>query len=416
MKIMVSACLLGDNVKYDGSNNYHQELIDFLKPYEVIKVCPECLGGLSIPRIPSEILHHKVINEEGSDVTKEFMDGALKTLEIAKENDIKVAILKRNSPSCGFNAIYDGTFTHTITKGNGITAQLLSDNGIKILNEDNYKDYFKKRGIIEDNSFIIKKLCELKYINKKLTLPLGWKEDGKPFYRDFKSISGLFIAGATGTGKSILIDDLIVSLMYKNTSDEVKFIMLDPKKIELGEYDGIKYLLGGKSQSTLKKGYDMLIFLLKILDSRINTLNKNNYHNIDEYNDNVEEKWPHIFLFIDEGSRIIKMADTYLVLSKLLDHGLNVGIHVVFATNSYLKDYATSRFIEKFKYRITFDLASVEQENYLGIESASFLKGCGEAIIKNSQGEKYRFHAPLVTNEEINDVISKNIDTSIEEI
>ena len=79
MKIMVSACLLGDNVKYDGTNNKNNELINFLKDYEVIKVCPECLGGLTIPRSPSEIKDDKVISKEGIDVTKEFMLGANKT-------------------------------------------------------------------------------------------------------------------------------------------------------------------------------------------------------------------------------------------------------------------------------------------------------------------------------------------------
>ena len=408
MKIMVSACLLGDNVRYDGNNNYNQELVDFLKNHEVIKVCPETLGGLTTPRIPAEILGDKVINKEGTDVSNEYNEGALKTLELAKENDVTVAIFKRNSPSCGFNAIYDGTFTHTITKGDGITAKLLNENGIKVLNEDNYQEYFKRRGIVKnDEEFIIKKLCELKYYNKKLTLPLGWKSNGEVCYRDFKDISGLFITGATGTGKSVFIDDLIVSLMYKNTPDEVKFIMHDPKKIELGEYDGIKYLLGGKSHSSLKKGYDMLIFLLKILESRINTLNKSGYKGIKEYNDNKEEKWPHIFLFIDEGSKIIKIKDAYKVFSKILDYGLDVGIHLIYATNSYLKDYASSKFIDKFKYQISFDLASLEQEEFISIEDSSWLKS-GEAILKNRNGEKYLIKAPLITNEEINEVVISN--------
>ena len=141
MKIMVSACLLGDNVKYDGTNNKNDELIEFLKYYEVIKVCPECFGGLPIPRSPAEINNEKVINKERIDVTNEFRLGANKTLEIAKKNGIKIAILKKNSPSCGSNKIYDGTFTHTLIDGDGITARLLKENGIIVLNEDNYKEY-----------------------------------------------------------------------------------------------------------------------------------------------------------------------------------------------------------------------------------------------------------------------------------
>lgn len=148
MKIMVSACLLGDNVKYDGNNNKNDELINFLKDYEIIKVCPEILGGLSIPRIPSEIRNNRVINKKNIDVTKEFKLGAEKTLEIAKKENVKVAILKKNSPSCGSGTIYDGTFTHTKINDDGITSKLLKENNIVILNEDNYKEYFK--GVINE--------------------------------------------------------------------------------------------------------------------------------------------------------------------------------------------------------------------------------------------------------------------------
>ena len=143
MKIIVSACLLGDNVKYDGKNNLNNDLIEFLKNYEIIKVCPEVMGGLHVPRTPAEIQNDKVITMDNVDVTKEYTQGAKKTLEIAKENDIKIAILKKNSPSCGSNKIYDGTFSHTLIDGDGITSKLLKENGIVILNEDDYKEYFR---------------------------------------------------------------------------------------------------------------------------------------------------------------------------------------------------------------------------------------------------------------------------------
>ena len=143
MKIMVSACLLGDNVKYDGGNNYQKELAEFLKDYEVVKVCPEVFGGLPVPRDPSEIKNGKVVTINGKDVTREFTFGAYKTLDILDREGIHVAILKKNSPSCGFGTIYDGTFSHIKTEGNGITSQLLKEKNIIILNEDNYKDYFK---------------------------------------------------------------------------------------------------------------------------------------------------------------------------------------------------------------------------------------------------------------------------------
>ena len=145
MKIMVSACLLGDNVKYNGKNNRNEKLIDFLKDYDVIKVCPEVLGGLSIPRDPSEIRKNFVYNNKNIDVTRYFLSGAYKVLEIIKSQNIKVAILKENSPSCGSNYIYDGTFKNKKIKGMGITSKVLKENGITILNENNYKEYFEKQ-------------------------------------------------------------------------------------------------------------------------------------------------------------------------------------------------------------------------------------------------------------------------------
>ena len=144
MKIMVSACLLGDNVKYNGGNNKNDVLIKFLENHEIIKICPEVMGGLSIPRVPSEIRKNKIFNKEGIDVTNYFMDGARKVLELAKKENIKVAILKERSPSCGSEFIYDGTFTGTVINGEGVTTKLLRENNIIVLNENNYLGYFKK--------------------------------------------------------------------------------------------------------------------------------------------------------------------------------------------------------------------------------------------------------------------------------
>ncbi len=140
IKILVSSCLLGSNTKYDGTSNYNESLINDLKGYEIIPVCPESLGGLPIPRTPSEINNDIVINKLGNDVTSYFKNGANKVLDIAIENDIHYAIFKKNSPSCGSNGIYDGTFSKKIINKDGITSSLLKENNIKIYNEDNYKE------------------------------------------------------------------------------------------------------------------------------------------------------------------------------------------------------------------------------------------------------------------------------------
>ncbi len=136
MKVLVSSCLLGKNCKYNGGNNYNDGVIDFASKHDIIEICPEQLGGLSTPRLPSEIMNGRVFNKAGVDVTQNFLEGAKKTLDIAIKNDCKLAILKKNSPSCGFGKIYDGTFSSKLISGNGITADLLFKNGVVIINED----------------------------------------------------------------------------------------------------------------------------------------------------------------------------------------------------------------------------------------------------------------------------------------
>lgn len=135
-KILVSACLIGTNCKYDGKNNACESVIKLKNRYELIPVCPEVLGGLPTPRIPSEINSGKVLNRIGVDVTKYFAKGAKDALLIAKENNIKYAILKEKSPSCGVNIIYDGTFSKNIVSGMGVFAKMLVRYGIKVYSEN----------------------------------------------------------------------------------------------------------------------------------------------------------------------------------------------------------------------------------------------------------------------------------------
>lgn len=254
----------------------------------------------------------------------------------------------------------------------------------------------------------IKELCNIQYKDKKLVIPIGYANKKKLLYINLKNTSGIFIAGATGTGKSIFIDDLIVSLIYKNSPSDVNFIMLDPKKIELGEYNGINYLIGGKSYSN-KSGYDVLLKLLKLLDFRVRVLMKTKRRNIGGYNRVNKEKWPHIFIVVDEASNIIKMPDSYAVFNKILEFGECVGVHLIYATNAYLKDYSDSKFIDKFKYRISFDLSSEEQAKFIDIDNANWLKESGEALLKSPDGKIYKFKAPYVKDDEIIEVVLSNM-------
>lgn len=139
--VLISACLLGVDCKYNGSNNkLDDEIIHSLKEkYNLIPVCPEIMGGMPTPRNPVEITDGKVFDNDGVEFTKEFEKGSEEVLKLAKLYDTTIAILKENSPSCGSNYIYDGTFNHQKIKGMGIAAHKLSKENIKLFNEENIK-------------------------------------------------------------------------------------------------------------------------------------------------------------------------------------------------------------------------------------------------------------------------------------
>ena len=136
MNILVSACLMGKPCRYDGKSKPCDEVIKLSENHTLIEVCPEVLGGLPTPRIPCEIVGDRVVSKNGEDRTDEYCKGASLALDIAKENRCGVAVLKLKSPACGCREIYDGSFSKTLVKGMGITAKKLSENGIKVVGED----------------------------------------------------------------------------------------------------------------------------------------------------------------------------------------------------------------------------------------------------------------------------------------
>ena len=139
MKIMVSACLLGENCKYNGGNNRHTELIQALSGHTVIPVCPEVLGGLPTPRTPAEIQGERVVTRDGRDVTKEYQKGAEEAARLYQLLRCDCAILKARSTSCGCGQVYDGAFSGTLTPGDGIAAQALKRINARVITEERIK-------------------------------------------------------------------------------------------------------------------------------------------------------------------------------------------------------------------------------------------------------------------------------------
>ena len=150
MKLLVSACLLGELVRYDGKTKENEKIKQLVKTHELISFCPEVSGGLPVPRQASELQGSAisilqgdsggVFTKDGTDFTKAFLQGAEKALALCKQHDIKVAILKERSPSCGANLVYDGTHQGRAIPGQGITAALLKQHGIQVYTEDNFEE------------------------------------------------------------------------------------------------------------------------------------------------------------------------------------------------------------------------------------------------------------------------------------
>ena len=135
-RILISACLVGDNVKYNGGNNKNPLIEKLLEKYELVPFCPEVEGGLSIPRHPSEQKGVEVFNDLGEDVSEAFYKGADLALNSCLFLKIKIAILKERSPSCGVHNVYDGSFSHKLIPGMGVTTALLKRKGITVYSED----------------------------------------------------------------------------------------------------------------------------------------------------------------------------------------------------------------------------------------------------------------------------------------
>ena len=138
MKIGVSACLLGRNVKYNGKNNFSSKLVEKLEGNEIVEICPEVLGGLPVPRDPAEIVDGKVITKNGVSVDYEFRKGAQKALDIIKKEGVDLVVLQSRSPSCGKGKIYDGTFSSKLIDGDGIFVRLLEENGIRAVDVEDF--------------------------------------------------------------------------------------------------------------------------------------------------------------------------------------------------------------------------------------------------------------------------------------
>ena len=139
MKILVSACLLGENCKYNGGNNYNAAVAEFVKDKEILSICPEMMAGMGCPRTPIEIVDGVLRDRDGNNVDASMREAVAQVMERIRREDIQCAVLQSRSPTCGVNQIYDGSFSGKLVAGSGVLAQALKAEGYQLLDAEDIK-------------------------------------------------------------------------------------------------------------------------------------------------------------------------------------------------------------------------------------------------------------------------------------
>jgi len=237
----------------------------------------------------------------------------------------------------------------------------------------------------------------------KLPIALGKNISGKPIIGDLASMPHLLIAGTTGSGKSVCINTIILSLLYRHTPDRCKFILIDPKMLELSTYEGIPHLLCPVITEA-KKAASVLGWVVKEMESRYRLMTKEGVRNIDGYNAKHKLPMPYIVVVVDEMSDLMLVAGKEIenYIQKLSQMARAAGIHIIMATQRPSVDVITGTIKANFPTRISFQVTSkIDSRTILGEQGAEQLLGKGDMLFMSSANRIVRIHAPFVSDNEI---------------
>lgn len=241
-----------------------------------------------------------------------------------------------------------------------------------------------------------------------LTFALGKDISGAPVVSDLKKMPHLLIAGSTGSGKSIFIHSIILSLIYKSTPDKVRFLMIDPKRIELSVYDGIPYLLHPVVLEP-KMATQALRWAVQEMERRYGLFEELGVRNLDSYNEEFQEKLPYIVIIIDELADLMVVAskEVETLLTRLAQMARAAGIHLIVATQRPSVDVITGLIKVNFPARISFQVTSkVDSRTILDVQGAERLLGAGDMLfMPPGSSHLQRIHAPYVSEREVKGVV-----------
>src|SRR5210317_1561487 len=258
---------------------------------------------------------------------------------------------------------------------------------------------------IRENVYLSEILSNSDFKKREIKLPiaLGKNISGKPVVGDLASMPHLLIAGTTGSGKSVCINTIILSLLYRHTPDKCKFILIDPKMLELSTYEGIPHLLCPVITEA-KKAASVLGWVVKEMESRYRLMTKEGVRNIDGYNAKHKLPMPYIVVVVDEMSDLMLVAGKEIenYIQKLSQMARAAGIHIIMATQRPSVDVITGTIKANFPTRISFQVTSkIDSRTILGEQGAEQLLGKGDMLYMSSANRILRIHAPFVSDNEI---------------
>ena len=394
--------IINEYIPQDEIKNLLQEDLPFIKAENNNdKNIKFKLPSLDLLKSPSKKERQKLEKNETQDT--EFLEKIL--LDFGVNGSIKkvshgpVVTLNEFEPAAGVKVskiinLSDDIARNTSSESARIsTIPGSSTIGIELPNNGRENVYLRE---ILDNSDFKKKEI-------KLPIALGKSISGIPIVGDLSSMPHLLIAGTTGSGKSVCINTIILSLLYRHTPEKCKFILIDPKMLELSTYEGIPHLLCPVITEA-KKAASVLGWVVKEMESRYRLMTKEGVRNIDSYNAKHKLPMPYIVVVVDEMSDLMLVAGKEIenYIQKLSQMARAAGIHIIMATQRPSVDVITGTIKANFPTRISFQVTSkIDSRTILGEQGAEQLLGKGDMLFMSSANRIVRIHAPFVSDTEI---------------
>ena len=383
--------------------NLIQEDLPFIKSNkkENISKVKFTLPSLDLLKLPTKQEREKLKN--GDYIDKEFLEKIL--LDFNVEGKIKkvshgpVVTLNEFEPAAGVKVSKIINLSEDIARNTSSESARISTIpgrntvGIELPNSSRENVYLRE--IISDSNFQKKDI--------RLPIALGKDISGLPIVGDLASMPHLLIAGTTGSGKSVCINTIILSLLYRHSPERCKFILIDPKMLELSTYEGIPHLLCPVITEA-KKAASVLGWVVKEMENRYRLMTKEGVRNIDGYNSKHTLPMPYIVVIVDEMSDLMLVAGKEIenYIQKLSQMARAAGIHIIMATQRPSVDVITGTIKANFPTRISFQVTSkIDSRTILGEQGAEQLLGKGDMLYMSSANKIVRIHAPFVSDIEI---------------